>query len=63
VLLVLHSGAGDVDVELPAWLGDTSFVPELTSGTPDGVPTSVEPVPAGSSVTVPPHSFLVFRSV
>ncbi|WP_018334987.1 glycogen debranching protein GlgX [Actinomycetospora chiangmaiensis] len=63
VLLVLHSGEGDVDVELPTWLGDTTFVPDLTSGTPDGVPASVEPLPAGATVTVPPHSFLVFRSV
>ena len=63
VLLVLHAGAGDVDIELPAWFGDTAWAPELTSTTPDGTPESVDAVPAGASVTVPPHTFLVFRSV
>ncbi|MDL5157027.1 glycogen debranching protein GlgX [Actinomycetospora termitidis] len=63
VLLVLHAGGGDVDIELPGWLGDTAWTPALTSGTPDGTPSSVEPLPAGASVTVPPHTFLVFRSV
>ncbi|MEJ2868693.1 glycogen debranching protein GlgX [Actinomycetospora sp. OC33-EN08] len=63
VLLVLHAGAGDVDIELPGWLGDTTWAPELTSGTPDGTPSSVESSEAGASVTVPPHTFLVFRSV
>jgi isoamylase len=62
VLLVLHAGAGDVDIELPAWLGDTAWTPELTSGTADGAPSSVDALPAGASVTVPPHTFLVFRS-
>jgi isoamylase len=63
VLLVLHAGAGSVDIELPAWLGDTAWTPELTSGTSDGAPVSVDGLPAGASVTVPPHTFLVFRSV
>jgi isoamylase len=62
LLVVLHAGGGDVDIELPAWLGDTAWTPELTSGTPDGTPESVDALPAGSSVTVPPHTCLVFRS-
>ncbi|MFC5061373.1 glycogen debranching protein GlgX [Actinomycetospora atypica] len=62
LLMVLHAGTGPVDVQLPAWLGDPAWVPELTSGTADGAPDSMEPVAAGSVVTVPGRTFLVFRS-
>ena len=53
VLLVLHAGAGDVDIELPAWFGDTAWAPELTSTTPDGTPESADALPCGGELWRP----------
>jgi glycogen operon protein len=63
LLVVLHAGTEPVEVSLPERFGDTAWAPELDSGTPDGEPASRDPLAAGTSTTVPAHTFLVFRSV
>ena len=63
LLVVLHAGASEVDVELPDRFGDASWALALDSGLGDGEPADVEPLVAGTSTTVPAHTVLVFRSV
>jgi isoamylase len=63
LLVVLHAGASEVDVELPDRFGDASWALALDSGLGDGEPADVGPLVAGTSTTVPAHTCLVFRSV
>jgi glycogen operon protein len=62
LLLVLHAGGAPVDVLLPAAFGDAAWVPVLDAGTATGAPPSADPVPAGETLTVPPHTALVLRA-
>jgi isoamylase len=61
LLVVLHAGPEPVEVVLPSRFDDQAWAPVLDAGTPDGIPSSSEPLPAGSTTTVAPHSLLVFR--
>jgi glycogen operon protein len=61
-LLLLHAGNDPVDIVLPAPEYGATFEPVLDTGTPDGRPTSRNPLRASSSVTLPARTLLLLRA-
>jgi isoamylase len=61
-LLLLHAGNDPVDIVLPAPEYGATFEPVLDTGTPDGTPTSRNPLRASSSVTLPARTLLLLRA-
>ncbi|MDQ5855533.1 MAG: glycogen debranching protein GlgX [Actinomycetota bacterium] len=62
-LLVLHAGAHPIMVTLPGPEFGEHYAPVLDTGTPDGVPTRRRSRRAGTRMTVPARTLLVFRAV
>ena len=61
-LLLLHAGAGSIEVTLPGAEFGATFEPTLDTTTADGTPVSDEPLPAGSTVTLQPRSLLLLKA-
>jgi glycogen operon protein len=61
-LVLLHAGESEIEFTLPGIGFGDAFVPVLDSGTPRGEPLDTRPVKAGTPVTVPARTLLVFRT-
>jgi isoamylase len=61
-LLLMHAGDEPVDVVLPGVEFGESFEPTLDTTTRDGLPASVEPVPAGGSLRLEARSLLLLKA-
>nr|WP_285613538.1 glycogen debranching protein GlgX [Actinokineospora globicatena] len=61
-LLLLHSGADQVEVVLPSERYGRRYIPVLDSGTPRGVPKDTDPLPPGKRITLPARSTLLLRA-
>jgi isoamylase len=58
-LLLLHAGTEAVAATLPP---EGPYTPELDSTRADGIPASSRPLPAGTTITLPPRSLLLLRT-
>ncbi|MDX6275930.1 MAG: isoamylase [Nocardioidaceae bacterium] len=61
-LLLMHAGADPIEVTLPSEEFGTTFEPTLDTTAPDGEPATVEPLNAGSSLTMQGRSLLLLKA-
>jgi glycogen operon protein len=61
-LLLMHAGADPIEVTLPSEEFGTTFEPTLDTTAPDGEPATVEPLSAGSSLTMQGRSLLLLKA-
>ena len=59
-LLLVHGGSSGVPATLPS---DGPFVPVLDSSRADGTPATDRPLPGATTITLPPRSLLLLRSL
>ncbi len=62
-LLVLHAGAEDTELRLPAAEYGKGYVPVLDTGTPYGIPDDVDELAPRAVLTVPARTLLLFRAL